>query len=213
MGLLPNTEKCGLRMRGEYRERFPGHRLQTKLLVSDPRMHHGTCVAHVPWCMSGSLTHDGGENVPGIPGTCATRNLAYLERGPCMLSDLLSLTIYIYVYGISYGILSDATFSVSTLDISTLTKQFPLNKLIWYFWYAANGWYIRSAATFRQKTATELLACVWTYVNIYEYILQYWLATHYAVCQTGLMHVSSCTCLTLYGTERIYTWEYGACLV
>ena len=22
----------------------------------DPDMHHGTCVAHVPWCMSGSLT-------------------------------------------------------------------------------------------------------------------------------------------------------------
>ena len=25
--------------------------------VSDPDMHHGTCVAHVPWCMSGSLTN------------------------------------------------------------------------------------------------------------------------------------------------------------
>ena len=25
-------------------------------LVSDPDMHHGTCVTHVPWCMSGSLT-------------------------------------------------------------------------------------------------------------------------------------------------------------
>ena len=24
--------------------------------VSDPDMHHGTCVAHVPWCMTGSLT-------------------------------------------------------------------------------------------------------------------------------------------------------------
>ena len=24
--------------------------------VSDPDMHHGTCVAHVPWCMSGSRT-------------------------------------------------------------------------------------------------------------------------------------------------------------
>ena len=23
---------------------------------SDPDMHHGTCVTHVPWCMSGSLT-------------------------------------------------------------------------------------------------------------------------------------------------------------
>ena len=25
-------------------------------LVSDPDMHHGTCLTHVPWCMSGSLT-------------------------------------------------------------------------------------------------------------------------------------------------------------
>ena len=24
--------------------------------VSDPDMHHGTCVTHVPWCMLGSLT-------------------------------------------------------------------------------------------------------------------------------------------------------------
>ena len=25
-------------------------------LVRDPDMHHGTCVTHVPWCMTGSLT-------------------------------------------------------------------------------------------------------------------------------------------------------------
>ena len=24
--------------------------------VSDPDMHHGTCVTHVPWCITGSLT-------------------------------------------------------------------------------------------------------------------------------------------------------------
>ena len=50
---------------------FPCRWLQRKPLVSDPGMHHDTCVAHVPWCMSGSLTHGGGENVPGIPGACA----------------------------------------------------------------------------------------------------------------------------------------------
>ena len=50
---------------------FPRVWLQRKPLVSDPGMHHGTCVTHVPWCMSGSLTRDGGENVPGIPGACA----------------------------------------------------------------------------------------------------------------------------------------------
>ena len=50
---------------------FPRRRLQRKPLVSDPGMHHGTCVTHVPRCMSGSLTRACGENVPDIPGACA----------------------------------------------------------------------------------------------------------------------------------------------
>ena len=82
MGFLPDTENLRLRMHRECRERFPRHRLQRKPLVSDPGMHHGTWVTHVPWCMSGSLTRRGGQNVPGIPGACATRNFMYLVRGP-----------------------------------------------------------------------------------------------------------------------------------
>ena len=81
MGLLPDTLNCGLRMRRECRERFSRHLIQRKPLVSDPGMHHRTCVAHVPWCMSGSLTRGGGENVPGILGACATRNFTYRARG------------------------------------------------------------------------------------------------------------------------------------
>ena len=50
---------------------FPIRRFRRKPLVSDPGMHHGTSVTHVPWCMSGSLTCGDGENVPGIPGACA----------------------------------------------------------------------------------------------------------------------------------------------
>ena len=55
--------------------------------VSDPDMHHGTCVTHVPWCMPGSLTRGflwswWRENIPGIPGACATRNFTYVVRGP-----------------------------------------------------------------------------------------------------------------------------------
>ena len=34
--------------------------------------------------MSGSLTRGCEENVPGIPGACATRNLIYLVRGLCL---------------------------------------------------------------------------------------------------------------------------------
>ena len=43
--------------------------------VSDSNMPHGTCVTHVLWCMSGSLTSGFlwcRENVPGILGACAT---------------------------------------------------------------------------------------------------------------------------------------------
>ena len=82
MGLLPDTKNRVLPMRRICRERFPRHRLQRKRLVNNPSMHQGTCVTHVPWCMSGSLTRGGEENVPGA---CATRNFTYLVRGPWRL--------------------------------------------------------------------------------------------------------------------------------
>ena len=71
-------------MRCNYFGCFPRHQLQRKPLVSDPGMHHGTCVTHVSWSMSGSLTRGGGENVPGTPGACATRNFTYRARGPLL---------------------------------------------------------------------------------------------------------------------------------
>ena len=61
---------------------FPQPWLQRKPQVSDPSMYHGTFVMHAPWYMSGSLIRGGGENVPGIPGACVTRNFTYLARGP-----------------------------------------------------------------------------------------------------------------------------------
>ena len=69
-------------MRYDCLERFSRHRLQRKSLVSGPSMHHGTCVTHVPWCMSSSLTRFGRVNVPGTPGACAYRNFTYLVRCP-----------------------------------------------------------------------------------------------------------------------------------
>ena len=66
----------------ECRERLSRHRLQRKPLVSEPNIHHGTCVTHVPWCMSGSLTRGGAENAPGIPGAFEARNFTYLARDP-----------------------------------------------------------------------------------------------------------------------------------
>ena len=108
MGLLPDAQNCGLRMRRECRERFPHHRLQRNTLVSDPVMHRGTCLTHVSWCMSGSLTRDGGENVPGNPGVCTTRSFTYLARGPfthtfhVITSCSLVLNIFLQLYIVFY---------------------------------------------------------------------------------------------------------------
>ena len=66
---------AGCACAGNARNVFPRRRFQRKLLVSDPGMHHGTCVTHVPWCMSGSLACGDGENVPGIPRACAPASL------------------------------------------------------------------------------------------------------------------------------------------
>ena len=59
---------------------FPRRRFQRKPLVSDPGMHNGTCVTHVPWCMSESLTCGDGENVPGISGACAPVILRFWQE-------------------------------------------------------------------------------------------------------------------------------------
>ena len=69
------------------------------LWVSDPDMRHGTCVAHVPPYMPGSLPSGflwspWWGNIPGIPDACATRNFPYLVWGPwkCYIMSFLDLT-------------------------------------------------------------------------------------------------------------------------
>ena len=77
MSLLPDTYNCGLRMRRECRQPQ----------VSDLDMHHArasrTCrdACWDGW-LAVSFEVGGEENVPGIPGACATRNCTYLVRGP-----------------------------------------------------------------------------------------------------------------------------------
>ena len=51
-------------MRRECREGFPPPPTSKEPVISDHNMHHGTCVTHVPWCMSGSLTRGGGKTFP-----------------------------------------------------------------------------------------------------------------------------------------------------
>ena len=82
-------------MRRECRECFPHHRLQRKPLVSDPGMLHGTCVTHVPWCMTGSLTRGSGENVLAFPAHAQPEILRNWQEAHCIsikvACNLLSL--------------------------------------------------------------------------------------------------------------------------
>ena len=55
---------------------------QMSIWIRDMDRPASNVESHVPWCMSGSLTRGGGENVPGIPGAWATRNFTYLVIGP-----------------------------------------------------------------------------------------------------------------------------------
>ena len=119
-------------MHRECRKCFLLRRLQSKPLVSHPRMYHGTCVTHVPWCLSGSLNHSGGENVPDIPGACATRNLTHLARGPCppFLCDIIVARLS------NVGILENKS---TLLTISRLWRycgpsNYRFNFLL--YWYA-----------------------------------------------------------------------------
>ena len=45
---------------------FSRQRLQMKPIVSDPGMHHGTCVMHVPWCVAWSLIRGGRKSFPAL---------------------------------------------------------------------------------------------------------------------------------------------------
>ena len=79
---------------------LPRHRFQKKPLVSDPGMHHGTCVTHVPWCMSGSLTCGDGETFPAFPAHAHPQFCVSGKRPMalhCLQQSWLSLLTYSYV--------------------------------------------------------------------------------------------------------------------
>ena len=83
---------------------FPRRRFQRKPLVSYPSMHHGTCVTHVPWCMSGSLTCGDGENVPSIPGACAPAIVRIWQEAHCTDLWYTHYKISVYQHKMSFRI-------------------------------------------------------------------------------------------------------------
>ena len=96
-GYRPTWASCQIRQIADaHAPGMPGT-LSPPPQVSDPDMHHDTCVTHVPWCMPRSL-------VSGFlwswrrgkhsrhSGACASRNLAYLVRGPLHTDNGIALT-------------------------------------------------------------------------------------------------------------------------
>ena len=98
-GLLTVYVKLRMRMYRACRERLPRHRRKRKpllwrasrnardrYLTRSALASYQIAATHVPWCVPGSLTHSGGESVPGIPGACATSNFTYLMRGSILVT-------------------------------------------------------------------------------------------------------------------------------
>ena len=124
MGLLPDTQNCGLRMLGNAGNVFPATDLKGNRWVSDPSMHQGTCVTHVPCCMSGSLTRCGTENVPGIPGACTTRNFTYLKEAHFERYHLLlRYTKYLFHAKVPFWHASGQIASVEELVLRSARKM------------------------------------------------------------------------------------------
>ena len=112
--------------------------------VRDPDMHQGTCVTHVPWWMPGPLNSGflwirfRGENVPGIPGACATCHFAYLIRSPCPWYLLLAHKSLHFRSSWSYGL---QTIFIMKFLIHPI-NDIPRSKRKQYYTYLHNaeGW-------------------------------------------------------------------------
>ena len=134
---------------------FPRRRFQRKPIVGDPGMHHGTCVTHVPWCMSGSLTCGDGENVPGIPGACAPAILRIWQEAHVIKgSNVLARG----------GSIGARWFPVCIGPV--IRKAFPCHEVIMYRWFE-----IINGKTFN---FTSLLPCVMTLIGEIITIRVYW---------------------------------------
>ena len=83
-GLLPDTQICGCACAGNAGNVFP--------VTAGKRSRHASRhVRHARAVMHAGIANQrfplksaAGENVPGIPGACATCNFTYLVRGPCI---------------------------------------------------------------------------------------------------------------------------------
>ena len=110
---------------------FPRRRLQRKPLVSDPGMHHGTCVTHVSWCMSGSLTHGGEETFPAFPAHAHPQFYVSGKRPMyhqlCVFLQTHRFILY-DLTAVSYKWYFALIYYVRIRTGNDLTIKFPVNK-------------------------------------------------------------------------------------
>ena len=105
--------------------------------VSNPDIHHDVCMTHVSWCMPGSLTngclwsqcHGVGENVPGIPSACTTRNFTHLVRGSCVENDNIIRVIS------SFKILKESHLAQWLLHDNPKRQRTPILYSLAFFFY------------------------------------------------------------------------------
>ena len=130
VGLLPDTQSCGLRMRREFRERFPatdfkGHR---GLAIRHPSRHvrHARAVIYV-----GIANPRWRKNVPCIPGACATLNFTYLVRGPWLtrVQYVEQLTIPPQVLSICVNRSSRIHVTEERPQLSTMSDEWVISTL------------------------------------------------------------------------------------
>ena len=67
--------------------------------VSDPDMHHGTCVTHVPLTGCFLWRRWLGKRDTGIRGAYASHNFTYLARGPCVKNEKPAAPVYLFLAG------------------------------------------------------------------------------------------------------------------
>ena len=76
---------------------------------SDPDMHHGTCVTHVPWCMSGSLTSSflwsrpRGKTFPAFPAHAQPAILRIWQEAHARLSPYYTILVNVSGWYIQLG--------------------------------------------------------------------------------------------------------------
>ena len=95
MGLLPDTQNCGCACAGNAGNVFP--------VTAGKRSRHASRHArHARAVMHAGIANKrfplksaAGENVPGIPGACATCNFTYLVRGPWVRADSIRYTVMV----------------------------------------------------------------------------------------------------------------------